>query len=170
MRRGVDLVGDDRRPLGLAQRHRLEHGDARFDADRHDVVEHVDQVDAPGRFGVELAGGEEVLLAQRIGCRNSRPGIVDQLVADDRLDLLAVAGDPLHDAVGLVLAQGGVEDDQFAHPRHAVVAGDDAHELRRVIRESAGRRRSSSASSELLPYRAIWLVPSGFIRITTRVK
>ena len=37
--------------------------------------------------------------------------------------------------------QGRIEDDQFAHPLHAMVAGDDGHDLRRVAGDRPGVER-----------------------------
>ena len=40
--------------------------------------------------------------------------------------------------LGLVAPAGRVEEHQLAHPRHAVVAADDAHELRRMAGNRPG--------------------------------
>ena len=50
---------------------------------------------------------------------------------------LPAAGDPLHDAVGLVRALGRVEDHQLAHAA-PVVAGDDADDLGRMAGDRPG--------------------------------
>ena len=62
----------------------------------------------------------------------------DDLIADDRFHLDTVAGNSLYGAVGLVPSLGRVEDHQLAHPRHAVMAGDDAHDLGRMARDGLG--------------------------------
>ena len=90
--------GIDRRARRLPHRDGLEQHAALFLAEQEHVVEHVDQVDAPPRLRRRLAGDEEVLVAQRIGVEELRPGGVDQVVHHDRLDRLAPAGDALHDA------------------------------------------------------------------------
>ncbi len=136
--RQVDAVGDHRRLLGGAEGDRLEQGVARQLGEQRDVVEDVDQVDAPRVGGARLAGDQEVLLAQRVGVEEARPAVVDELVLDHRLDLLAPAGDALDHAVGLEAALGRVEEHQLAHARHAVVAGDDGRHHRRVAGDRPG--------------------------------
>ena len=44
------------------------------------------------------------------------------------LDRLTVTRDSLDHAVRLTASPGRIEQDQFAHARHAVVSGDHAHE------------------------------------------
>ena len=78
------------------------------------------------------------MLAQGPGVEEPGPARVDQPVADDGLDLLAVAWDALDGSARLVSASCGVEDHQLAHPPHAVVAGDDRHDLRRVPGDGPG--------------------------------
>ena len=67
-----------------------------------------------------------------------RPAGVDQAVGDHRLDRLAAAGDALDGSVGFAPPASRIDHDQFAHPRHAVVAADDADDLGRVSRNGPG--------------------------------
>ena len=120
------------------ERDRLQQRVARLLGQQQQVVENIDQVNAPARLRGRLGGDEEVLAAERHGVEKLRPRAFDQAVADDRLDLAAVAGDPLHHAVEAVPPQGRIEDDQFAHARHAVVAGDHADHLRRMVGDRPG--------------------------------
>jgi hypothetical protein len=136
--RQVDLVRDHGRGRRLPQGHGLQDGVARLGVELQHVVEHVDQVQVPRVSVGRLARDEEVLVAQRVGVQEPGPARVDQLVADDRLDLLAVAGDPLDDAAGLMASLGRVEEDQLAHARHAVVPADHRDDPRGVPRAGTG--------------------------------
>jgi len=134
----VHLIGDGRRHPRLAQGGGLQQGIARQLLHQHEIVEHVDQVNPPQRLRRRLARNEEVLVAQGIGVEELRPTVDRQAVADDRLDLLPVARDPLHRRLRLAPPLHGVEDHQLAHARVVVVAADHRHHLGRMIGDRPG--------------------------------
>ena len=144
--REVHSVGDDPRARPGPQRDRLEQRVAGQLLDQREIVEHVDEVDAPQGIGGGLAGDEEVLprpeprrgVAQRPGVQELRPGRVDEVVLDLRPDGLASPGDSLDGAVGLLAAAGDVEEHQLAHPRHAVVPADNADQFCGTARDRPG--------------------------------
>jgi hypothetical protein len=85
-----------------------------------------------------LTGDEEVLAAERVGMEILRPAVAHQAVADNRLDLLAVAGNALHNTVGFETPAGRVEEHQFSHAARVVVTADHGHKLRRMIGNGPG--------------------------------
>jgi len=58
-----------------------------------------------------------------------RPGFINELVADDGLDGLASAGNPLDDTVCFVRTFSYIQQRQFAHPRDTMIAGYNGHNL-----------------------------------------
>ena len=58
-----------------------------------------------------------------------RPGLLDELVADNRFDRLAPPRNPLDHTVGPARALRQVKQHQFTHPRNAVIARNDCHDL-----------------------------------------
>jgi len=137
----VGPVGNNRWPLDLAQRDRFEQRIAFYFFEQKDVVEDVDQVNAPKVLRSGFAGDEEILLAQRPGMEELGPALHRQLVLNKRLDFLAVAGDSLDDTVGGIAAQRRIENHQFADPSD-VVARDDAHHLCRMVGHRPGEENS----------------------------
>jgi len=116
------------RPRGRLNRDRLKQGLPLLFMDERDVVKGVNEIQAPQRIGLRLAGGEDVPAAQRPRVQKLGPGVVDQFILDLILDRLAAAGDALHHALRFASPQRGVEQHQLAHARHAVVARHDRGE------------------------------------------
>ena len=128
----IDSIGHDRRRRRLAQRNGLEQGVTRLFTQQHHVVENINKVNAPQRFRGRLAGNKEILLAERKRMQKLRPRGFDEPVTDHRLDAPSMPRDALHHSFGLVPSPARIEDHQLAHPRHAVVARDDCHDLGRM--------------------------------------
>ena len=61
------------------------------------------------------------------------PGVVDEIVFDDGLDSFAAPGDALDHALCFFASARGVEQDQLAHARHAVMSRDDGGEAVRIV-------------------------------------
>jgi hypothetical protein len=79
----------------------------------------------PRRVGRRLAGDEEKLFAERKRVKEFRPAIERKAVADDRLDLFAVARNPLHCGAGLLPPARRIKQHQFPHARIIVMPADD---------------------------------------------
>ena len=134
----IDAIRDHRRPSCLLQRHRLQQRVAGLFLDQQQIVEDVGQVQSPRRRCGGLARDQEVLVIQRIRVQELGPRSFDQPVADHGIHLLPVPGNPLHHPVRFAPSAGRIEQHQFPHPRHAVVAGDDRDHLGRIVRNRPG--------------------------------
>ncbi len=133
-----DLVGNDGGHVSLPQRRRFEEGVAGFFLNEHEIVEDIDEIDAPVCLGSGLARNEEVGVAQGCWMEEFRPGAVHKRVHDLVFDDLAATGDALDGAVVFLSSAGLVKKDQFAHSRDAVVSGDDADELGGAVGDGLG--------------------------------
>ena len=152
----ADPVGNHRRTPRLPQGHGLQQQPALFLAQQEHVVEHVHQVDPPLRTGRRLARDDKVLVAQGIRVQELRPGFVDQVIDQDRFDLLAPPPNALHGPFRLAPAPGHVEQDQLSGPGRPMMACHDARELRgvrgnRLGIEDAIRPEAAAAVVGLLP-------------------
>ena len=87
----VHVIGDRRRRGSRADRDRLEQSILRIGIERHQVVEHVGQVQFPARLGVLPATYEKMLVIEWEGMQKLGPIGIDGRVSNDRPDRLAAS-------------------------------------------------------------------------------
>ena len=116
-------VSNHRRAGSFLNRKRFEDSKLRRLFNQNHVVERIDQIQAPSILRRGLSGNEEIIFIQRAGEEELRPGAVNELVFNNRLDFLVAERDLLNDAFRFFAAAFRVDDMQFAHSGDAVVPG-----------------------------------------------
>ena len=155
------MVLQQHRPRGRLNRNRFKQGLPLLFMDERDIVEGVNEIQAPQRIGLRLAGGEDVPAAQRPRMQEFRPRVIDQFIFDPVLNRLAAAGDTLDHALRFAPSPRGVEHHQLAHARHAVVARHDRGETVGV----AGNGARVEERVGPVTVAAVQLALSGAVRI-----
>ncbi len=134
----VNSRRNDRRPWNRSQRNRLKEGIARLFAQQDHVVKNIHKINTPERVRMRFAGHEKIRFTQREGVQKFRPGFIHQVVFQNRGHGSAVTGDALHHAVGFLAAEGGIEYDEFAHARYAVMTAHYRYHFRGMAGDGAG--------------------------------
>ena len=145
----VHSIHNDRRagPGAYGQGFQQRDGWIRIRGQQHDIVVDIHQVDSEvtRRIGRQFCGHQEergsggsvALRAQWIRMQELRPAFIHQFVQDDRIDLLAVAGNACNGTTDTLARSIAVEQHQLAHPFDTVVSGDNTDRLTRIARAGA---------------------------------
>ena len=113
-----------------------------------------------------------MVVVERAGEEEFRPGVVDKLVDCNVFRRIVASGNALNDALRFLTALRRIEDNELAFARHAVVSGDNTDEFRGLARnvfriERAVRpERAASVMFDLI--RAVRIHGKDVARIVVR--
>ncbi len=127
----IDSIRDSRGAGYLSYGNRFEKIEFGHYINRQHVIENVHKVDAPRAIFVQFSCNQEILVTQWVRMKELRPGFFNEFVADNCSDRLVSPGNFLDYTICILPAFGDVQQTQFTHPRHAVIAGDDGNNFAR---------------------------------------